>query len=129
VNESLNQRITELANVMTAVASQTDLSALLHRVQQIELNQIPSPVVTISSKPKSRSAKPQKLAAPPLQILGLELRGDERFLSVGPLGTESLEQCQLIRIGETYAGWRLEHIDDQTAVFTGNGQTHRLSIR
>jgi hypothetical protein len=129
VNDSFNDRLTELANVMTGVATQTDLATLLQRVQQLESNQNQPPAQTVVVPPKHKPRKPKKPLVLPFQILGQELRGDEHFLSVGPLETQSLEQCQLIRRGETYAGWRFEAIHEQSAVFTANGQTLRLTIR
>ncbi|WP_285374217.1 hypothetical protein [Pseudomonas sp. lyk4-TYG-107] len=129
INESFNERIAELADVITGTASQSDLKDLRQRVQQLESNQPQHPVMPIAPRPKFLSRKPTKPAEPPIQILGQEIRGGERFLSLGPKDAESLEQCQLIRVGETYYGWRLDGIDEQIAVFTANGLTHRLSIR
>jgi len=129
VNDSFNDRLTELANVMTGVATQTDLATLLQRVQQLESNQNQPSAQTVVAPPKHKPRKLKKPQVLPFQILGQELRGGEHFLSVGPLESQSLEQCQLIRRGETYAGWRFEAIHEQSAVFTANGQTLRLTIR
>lgn len=128
LNDSFNDRIIELSSAMADVASQTDLDALQQRVQQLEVKpSIPSAPRT--PKPKRPVRKPQAAVTPDLQVLGQELRGGERFLSVGPLNAQSLDQCRLIRIGESYAGFRLDVIEQDTAVFSANGQTHRLHIR
>ncbi|MCU7247281.1 hypothetical protein [Pseudomonas koreensis] len=129
LNDSFNERITELASAMSAVASQAGLDALLQRVQQLETTRlqraIPVPAATIRNTPRKAKTSVQA----PIQVLGHEVRGGEEFLSVGPQDAQSLNQCQLLRVGESYAGWKLEAIEEQVAVFTAHGTTHRLSIR
>lgn len=128
LNDSFNDRIIELSSAITGAASQTDLEALQQRVQQLEVKpNVPS--VPPTPKIKRPARPPQAAVTPDIQVLGQELRGGERFLSVSPLNAESLDQCGLIRIGESYAGFRLDAIEQETAVFSANGQTHRLHIR
>jgi hypothetical protein len=129
LNDSLNERIAELATAMMAVASQSEVEALQIRLQRVEKDTI-SPVAPPSpAKSKKPAAKAKKILHAPLEILGQELRGGERFLSVGPLGTQSLEQCRLIRIGEVYSGWKLDEVDEKAATFSFEGVTHRLSFQ
>jgi hypothetical protein len=129
LNDSFNERITELATAMTAVASQAELQALEQQVQKIEKNRVQVLTAPASTKPHKPRSKPRIVVEFPLQILGQEIRGGEHFLSVGAIGAESLDQCQLIRVGETYMGWKLDGVEGQSAVFTANGATRRLNIR
>lgn len=113
---------------MTSVASQADLHALEQQVKKLETTRVQALVPSASNKPHKSRPKPKKVAEFPLQILGQEIRGGEHFLSVGAIGSESLDQCQLIRVGETYLGWKLDGVEGQSAVFTANGATRRLNI-
>jgi hypothetical protein len=45
------------------------------------------------------------------------------------MGVQALDQSHLLRVGDTYFGWKLEHFDEQSAVFVADGVKHRLSIR
>lgn len=129
LNDSFNERITELATAMTTVPSRADLEALLERVQRIEKNANQRAADAVAKKTRPTPVKRKKAIEFPLQILGQELRSGERFLSVGTLGEPSVDQCRLMRIGETHLGWKLESIDTDSAVFANEGTTHRLSIR
>ncbi|MNI13340.1 hypothetical protein D3C73_665580 [compost metagenome] len=131
INDSLNERITELANAMAAVATQSDLVAITQRIQQLESNLVKPerPPASVRTKKPARTPKSPTSNAPAIQILGQELRGGEQFLSVGPSGSQKLTQCQLLRIGETYLGFTLVAIEGPSAVFSADGQIHRLTIR
>ena len=129
LNDSLNERINELATAMTAVVSQADLQALEQQVRKLATNRVQALTPPASTKPHKSRSKPRKVEEFPFQILGQEIRGGEHFLSVGAIGAESLDQCQLIRVGETYLGWKLDDVDGQSAAFTANGATRRLNIR
>ncbi|WP_051414903.1 hypothetical protein [Pseudomonas sp. QTF5] len=130
LSAALNGRITDIEKAMAATHQpQTDLQALLQRVLQLESGQKQLMHLPVPNKPAPLPRKPKKPAEPSFQILGWELRGGERFLSIVPVGTQSLDQSRLMRIGESYAGWRLEGFDEQSAVFVADGVTHRLNIR
>lgn len=129
LNDSFNERVGELATAMTVVASRADLELLLERVQRIEKNETQRAVDAVAKKTRPTLSRRKKAIEFPLQILGQELRSGERFLSVGTLGEPSVDQCRLMRIGETHLGWKLESIDTDSAVFATEGNTHRLSIR
>ncbi|WP_417696718.1 hypothetical protein [Pseudomonas sp.] len=124
----LSGRITDIEHLVISIGPQTDWQALGQRVQQIESRQKQLAQSSIPSKHTSSARKPKKLLEPPFQVFGRELRGGERFLSIGPVGSRSLDQSRLIRIGESYSGWRFEGFDDLFAVFVADGVTHRLNI-
>ncbi|SCZ40035.1 MULTISPECIES: hypothetical protein [unclassified Pseudomonas] len=129
----LNKRLVDLENTLATHTAQQDLQPLLQRLERLEssqksITQTPTPTPT-PKQAKPSIQKPKKGAEPSFQILGLELRGAVQFLSVAPVGVQALDQSQLLRIGDTYLGWRLEHLDEQTAVFSVDGITHKLNVR
>lgn len=93
----------------------------LHRPQQ------PNTAAQASTKPHRVIAKPVVLT-PPFQVIGIESRGSERFLSVAPFGSTRLDEVLLIRPGDAQQAWKLEELTEQSALFSVNGtqQTVRL---
>jgi hypothetical protein len=126
--DALTIRMSDLSKKIGAAATNADLQSLQHQTQAFELQlkhpSVSQPVI----KPRRKILITPKPAVLGFQIIGRELRGNERFLSIAPIGAQSLEQSHLLRIGETYDGWRLDGFDEQSAVFLGNGQTRRLSM-
>lgn len=126
-------------------ASAGDLLVLKADVESLEdkLQKIGKPQAQATAPvPKAPPSKPKpKLAAvkaplppqepPPFQMVGLEYRGGERFLSVAPAGSTRLSQIYLIRPGEVVSGstWRLKSVDERTATFDAGGTTRTLSIQ
>ena len=123
----LNKRLVDLENTLATHMVQQDLQPLLQRFERLESSQ--KSITQTPKQAKPSIQKPKKGAEPGFQILGLELRGTVQFLAVAPVGVQALDQSQLLRIGDTYLGWRLERLDEQTAVFSADGITHRLNIR
>lgn len=126
------------ANAGDLLVLKADLESLDGKLQQMSRPQAqaaaPAPKPS-SSKPKPKPA-PVKAPAPPqepppFQMVGLEYRGGERFLSVAPTGSTRLSQIYLIRPGETVSGstWRLKAVDERTATFDAGGTTRTLSIQ
>lgn len=114
-----------------------DLESLDGKLQKMSKPQAQAtaPAPKASSKPKP---KPAQVKAPPIpqdptpfQMVGLEYRGGERFLSVAPTGSTRLSQIYLIRPGEVVSGsnWRLRAVDERTATFDAGGTTRTLSIQ
>jgi hypothetical protein len=114
---------------IAGAAAMADLQTLKDQLQQLESKHQPTTPSPAPSKLKLKPRKASKPTEPSFQIIGRELRGGERFLSINPLGGESLEQSRILRIGETYAGWRLQGFDEHTAVFVVDGELRRLNIR
>jgi hypothetical protein len=69
------------------------------------------------------------LQDPPFSIIGTELRGGERFLSIAPINAQSVGQIRVLRPGESEAHWRLESLDATNAHFNVDGVARRLTLR
>ncbi|WP_425928713.1 methyl-accepting chemotaxis protein [Pseudomonas sp. NyZ201] len=114
-----------------------DLESLDDKLQKMSKPQAqaPAPAPKASSKPKPKpapiKAPPIPQTPPPFQMVGLEYRGGERFLSIAPTGSTRLSQIYLIRPGEVVSGstWRLKAVDERTATFDAGGTTRILSIQ
>jgi hypothetical protein len=129
--DALSRRIDVMHTAIAGAAAMADLQTLKDQLQQLESKHqttTPSPAPS-KLKLKLKPRKATKPAEPSFQIIGRELRGGERFLSISPLGSQSLEQSRIMRIGESYAGWRLQGFDAQTAEFVVDGELRRLNIR
>ncbi|MEX0296402.1 methyl-accepting chemotaxis protein [Pseudomonas putida] len=112
-----------------------DLESLDGKLQKMSKAQATAPASKASSKPKTKpapvKAPPIPHDPPPFQMVGLEYRGGERFLSVAPTGSTRLSQIYLIRPGEVVSGstWRLKAVDERTATFDAGGTTRTLNIQ
>ncbi|MEB5932391.1 methyl-accepting chemotaxis protein [Pseudomonas mosselii] len=112
-----------------------DLESLDGKLLKMSKPQATAPPPRASSKPKTKpapvKAPPLPKDPPPFQMVGLEYRGGERFLSVAPTGSTRLSQIYLIRPGEVVSGstWRLKAVDERTATFDAGGTTRTLSIQ
>lgn len=113
-----------------------DLESLDGKLQKMSKPQAQATAAaTKASKPKPKpapvKAPPIPQDPPPFQMVGLEYRGGERFLSVAPTGSTRLSQIYLIRPGELVSGsnWRLRAVDERTATFDASGTTRTLSIQ
>jgi hypothetical protein len=127
--DALSRRIDVMHAAITGAAAMADLQTLQDQLRQLESKHQTTTPSPATSKLKLKPRKVSKPAEPSFQIIGRELRGGERFLSINPLGSQSLEQSRIMRIGETYAGWRLQGFDAQTAEFVVDGELRRLNIR
>lgn len=127
--DALSRRIDVMHTAIAGAAAMADLQTLKDQLQQLESKHQPTTPSPAPSKLKLKPRKASKPTEPSFQIIGRELRGGERFLSINPLGSQSLEQSRILRIGETYAGWRLQGFDEHTAVFVVDGELRRLNIR
>jgi len=129
LQHAMDQRLAAVESAFSGRATTDDLQAV--RDQFVELKDALKAVQVASAEPKPPrrpSAKPAILANPPFQILGLESRGGERFLAVGPLNVQSLEYVQLLQVGGSFGDWQLDAIERQEAVFRVNSQSRRLAV-
>lgn len=106
-----------------------DLQSLQTRIDRLEvrLATVRSAPTTASRLPVRAPARPRPIE-PSFRVIGVELRGGERFLSILPADAAALAQARLLRAGETEAGWRLEVIEDGTAVFRHGDEVRRLTV-
>lgn len=115
-----------------------DLESLGGKLQAMSKPQAQAIAPTQKSSPPKPKPKPVPAKAPPVppgpppfQMVGIEYRGGERFLSVAPMGSTRLSQIYLIRPGEVVSGstWRLKAVDERAATFDAGGTTRTLSIQ
>jgi hypothetical protein len=105
------------------------LSLIEEQLAQVRLQAAPQPKARPASVSSKSPAVPRpQPPTPPFSIMGSELRGPERFLSLLPLGDRTLSSVRLIQTGETFGGWQLNNLNTSTAVFLIAGQAQTLPI-
>ncbi|WJD72169.1 hypothetical protein QQ994_10015 [Pseudomonas asiatica] len=111
--------------------TKADLSTLEQRLGNAE-----TAVHALEARPTAPSAQPQPAASakpaaktqnptPPFTLLGVETRGDVRFVSAQPAGAHALSTVHLLQPGDSLNGWQLKAIRRNQAVF----QVPRLGER
>ncbi len=125
--QSLDQRLIVIEQMLDQKLAAQDLDELQRRIELLETRPaIVQPAPKGAARP--RTPPPPKPVEPPFQVIGIERRGDERFLSLLPIGSTALSQALLVRPGETQADWQLKTIEGNNAVFQKGSQIHRLVI-
>lgn len=127
----LRQRLDVVEQALPGTAAQADAPALYARMDHLE-----SKVGKLQRAPRA-GRKPEAPAQaaqsqhddPPFVALGVELRGGERFVTVGPRNGTSLSQVRLLRVGEYEAGWRLDAVTRDRAVFRSNDQIRSFTLQ
>ncbi len=69
------------------------------------------------SKPSGASEAALVQQGPPFRLLGLEVRGGERFVSILADTATAMGDARLLRPGDSQDTWRLESIEDDAAIF------------
>lgn len=115
-----------LAQVEQAQTPTGDLDALGSRISEIEARL----KKTAAPSPVRRPAEPAlpKVPEPPFKVLGVELRGGQRFLSVSAPNASSVLDVWLLREGDAAGPWVLQAIEPRAAVFRVDGQTQRIAL-
>ncbi|MGO1273444.1 MAG: hypothetical protein ACTMK5_16955 [Pseudomonas helleri] len=131
-SKALAQRMTTIESGLEQRLTAASLSSLETRIDQLT-TRLDKPNQTTPVPVRSRvthPTKPPQAASLPFTVMGTELRGGERFLSILPTGKAAFSEMYILRPGETDSGWHLQAIDGQTAVFQreADGQTHRLTL-
>jgi hypothetical protein len=136
----LNGRIRTMNDNLAGMAKQSELQALQVQLQQLQhdLQALQAAPVVKPAAPADASLSPGGKAraerqggvivTPPFKVLGVELRGGERLLSVLPTGEASVTSVLLLGAGQHIGPWRLEAIEDRHAVFKVGARTHRIAI-
>lgn len=124
----LRQRLDTVEQTLPGSAVHADAPALYARMDHLEskIGRLQRP-----ARPPQRSTPAPRAAQavePPFVALTVELRGGERFVSVAPRGATSLSQVRLLRIGESEAGWRLDAVTRDRAVFRLNDQMRSFTL-
>ena len=125
---ALDQRLEALEQALNDRPT-VDLEPLQTRIDRLEvrLANVRSAPTAASRPPVRAPARPRPIE-PSFRVIGVELRAGERFLSILPTDAAALAQARLLRAGETETGWRLEVIEDGTAVFRLGDEVRRLTV-
>ncbi|AXL70978.1 hypothetical protein QOT74_14530 [Pseudomonas aeruginosa] len=127
--QALEQRLSAIEAAFGNQPAADNLLPLQARLEQLEIR-LSAPPPALPNPPRPRAAAPAKPKAiePPFRVIGTELRAGEQFLSILPAASDALTQVRLLRPGETEAGWHLEAIETNTAVFRHGADSRRLPI-
>jgi hypothetical protein len=126
--QAIEQRVSRFEQALGERLTAENLSPLHIRIEQLESRLAKAAQATPAPTPTRKSVPTRaKATLPPFKIIGLEMRGGERFVSILPTGASVSSPTGVLRPGETVAGWRLETIEDHTAVFQSNGRVLRVA--
>lgn len=100
--------------------------------QQQALNHLRSELDSLRKVPVTPSPtvakKATRLSRPPFILLAINLRGGQNTAVVAPVSYQNASQLVELRPGEAHAGWRLEKILGQWALFRRHGQQQVLKV-
>ncbi len=111
--------------------TKAELDALEQRLGNAETT-----IHILEARPAATSAQPQpapsakkatkaQAATPPFTLLGVETRGEVRFVSAQPAGAHALSTVHLLQPGDSLNGWQLKTIRRNQAVFQVPGLGER----
>ncbi|MCV4286438.1 hypothetical protein OH708_00825 [Pseudomonas capsici] len=88
------------------------------------------PAAPTSQAVRKTASRQPRLITLPFNIIGLELRGSEAFLSVSPLGSHQLKDVALMRAGDIREGWQVASLEANKVHFIQpDGARQSLDIR
>ena len=125
--QALEERLAHVEQAQATDAHGDDIKALQARVGVLEARLKSRALSATTSRKTAETAKP-KVPEPPFNVVGLELRGGERFVSIASRGATALTDLRLLREGESIGAWQLQAIDAHAAVFRVDNQTVRLAL-
>ncbi|QVX40758.1 hypothetical protein J4H89_23515 (plasmid) [Ralstonia solanacearum] len=126
--QALETRLTQLEQAQSSLAPAAELAALNGRVGALETSQSKaSQASAVAARRPAARPKP-KAPEPPFQVVGVELRGGERFLTISPPKSTALNEVRLLREGAVEGPWQLQSIEAHAAVFRVNGQPQRVPL-
>lgn len=133
---AVRQPLEEQAAAISGLANQAAESAeafaaLKDQVNALEAKAAQRQTVISSTSETTRpqpAPRPMPSIKPPFQVIGVEQRGIEQFLTVMRAGGQSVEDIQLLRVGTRFGLWFLEGIEAEHAVFRVEDATVRLPI-
>ncbi|MFJ4256401.1 hypothetical protein ACIP01_05490 [Pseudomonas monteilii] len=126
---ALSKQLDEVSASLKAIAAvppaptKAELDALEQRLGNVE-----NAIRTLETRPAPSSAQPQpapfrkqltknQAPTPPFTLLGIETRGDVRYVSALPAGAHALSTVHLLQPGDSLNGWQLKTIRRNQAVF------------
>ena len=125
--QALEERLAHVEQAQATDAHGDDIKALQARVGVLEARLKSRALSATTSRKTAETTKP-KVPEPPFNVVGLELRGGERFVSIASRGATALIDLRLLREGESIGAWQLQAIDAHAAVFRVDNQTVRLAL-
>ena len=125
--QALEERLAHVEQAQATDAHGDDIKALQARVGVLEARLKSRALSATTSRKTAETAKP-KVPEPPFNVVGLELRGGERFVSIASRGATALIDLRLLREGESIGAWQLQAIDAHAAVFRVDNHTVRLAL-
>tara|TARA_R110000772_G_scaffold268043_1_gene393971 strand:+ start:28435 stop:29082 length:648 start_codon:yes stop_codon:yes gene_type:complete len=130
IRQTLEARLSDMEQEISTHADIADLAPLESRLDQFEVRMQEAHRTPPRAAPPVQRPAPTKpiVTEPPFQVLSIELRGGERFLSIAPSDPQSLAETKVVLPGETVGGWLLEAINGNTAVFRVDGQARPLTV-
>ncbi len=134
---ALGKQLDEVSASLKAIEAvpvgptKADLAALEQRMGNAE-----TAVNALEARPTAPTAQPQPVTpakpaaksqtpTPPFTLLGVETRGEIRFVSAQPAGTHALSTVHLLQPGDSLNGWQLKTIRRNQAVFQVPGLGER----
>lgn len=128
MRQTLEERLVQAEQAQAADDHADEVQALQARVGAIEAR-LKRAAPAVATAPR-RAPEPAKLQVPipPFNVIGLELRGGERFLAVAAPGAASVLDVSLLREGDDAGAWHLQSIEAHAAVFRVDGQTVRIPL-
>lgn len=127
--EALELRLNAIEDSLGNQPATDNLLPLQTRLEQLEMRlSAPPPAPPTPPRPRAAATTKPKTIDPPFRVIGTELRAGEPFLSIMPAAADALAQVRLLRPGEAEAGWQLETIERNTAVFRHGNDSRRLPI-
>lgn len=125
--QAFDERLAQVEQAQAANARAGELQALQARVGDIEARLKKAAAPTAAPRRTAEPTKPKE-PEPPFNIVGVELRGGERFLSVAAPKASSVLEVWLLREGDAAGAWHLQAIEARAAVFRVDGQTQRIPL-
>ena len=122
--KTLDERLAQVEQAQAGDAHAGDLQALQARVGDIEARM----KRTAAAPRRTAELAKLKLPEPPFNVVGVELRGGERFLSVTAPKASSVLDVWLLREGDAVGAWHLLAIEARAAVFRVDGQAQRIAL-
>ncbi len=125
--QALEERLSRVEQLQGTDARSDDVQALQLRVNEIE-TRLKKAVQRRATHPHTATTIKPHVSEPPFSVVGVELRGSERFLTIASPGATSISQVRLLREGEFDSGWQLQSINAHVAVFRVYDQTLRVAL-
>lgn len=125
--QALEDRLAHVEQAQTMDAHGDDIKALQARVGVLEAR-LKKAASSAAAPHKAANAAKPKVPEPPFNVVGLELRGGERLVSIASRGATALTDLRLLREGESIGAWQLQAIDAHAVVFRVDDQTVRVAL-